>query len=87
MYLYLVFLGAFLIVFSFQLTATIGWLIATAMALATLYGLRGDIGGKHPNTVAAAALYNAFARSAWAASLCWVIVACVMGWGGKPVVT
>ena len=68
----------------FQATATIGWSVALAVALAVVYGLRGDIGAHHPSTVAVAALYNALARSAWAASLCWVIVACVTGWGGKP---
>lgn len=64
------------------LRATIGWTVATAVALAALYGLHGDIGGKHPSTVEVAALYNALARSAWGACVCWVIVACVTGWGG-----
>ncbi|RUS73918.1 hypothetical protein EGW08_018323 [Elysia chlorotica] len=64
------------------LTATIGWLLATAVALAIVYGLRGDIGGKHITSVGVAALYNALARSAWGACLCWVIVACTTGWGG-----
>ncbi|KAK3732191.1 hypothetical protein RRG08_026573 [Elysia crispata] len=63
-------------------TATFGWLVATAVALSTVYGLRGDLSGDHPSSVEVAALYNALARSAWAASVCWVIVACVSGWGG-----
>ncbi|RUS73915.1 hypothetical protein EGW08_018320 [Elysia chlorotica] len=63
-------------------TAIAGWLVAAAVALAVVYGLRGDIGGKHPSSVGVAALYNAFARSAWGACVCWVIVACVTGWGG-----
>ncbi|GFN76753.1 nose resistant to fluoxetine protein 6 [Plakobranchus ocellatus] len=62
--------------------ALTGWLIAIATALAALYGLRGDIGGKHPSSLGVAALYNSVARSAWAAALCWLIVACVSGWGG-----
>ncbi|GFO09564.1 nose resistant to fluoxetine protein 6, partial [Plakobranchus ocellatus] len=62
--------------------ALTGWLLAIATALAALYGLRGDIGGKHPSSVGVAALYNSVARSAWAGALCWLIVACVSGWGG-----
>ncbi|GFR87889.1 nose resistant to fluoxetine protein 6-like [Elysia marginata] len=64
------------------LRATIGWVVATAVALAVLYGLRGDIKGDHRSSVSTAALYNALARSAWGACVCWVIVACVTGWGG-----
>ena len=34
-----------------------------------------------------AALYNATNRSAWAVAVCWVIVACATGHGGKFILT
>ncbi|XP_059140219.1 nose resistant to fluoxetine protein 6-like isoform X2 [Physella acuta] len=60
----------------------IGWALATAVALAVLYGLRGDISGDHYSSVGVAALYLALARSAWGASVAWVVVACASGYGG-----
>ncbi|GFS10407.1 nose resistant to fluoxetine protein 6-like [Elysia marginata] len=63
-------------------TASFGWLLATGVALAVIYGLRGDVGFEHPSSPGVAALYNAMARSAWAACVCWVIMACATGWGG-----
>ena len=65
-----------------KLSNTIGWMLATATGLAVVYGLRGDISGKHQGSVAVHALYNALSRSAWGACVCWVIVACSQGYGG-----
>ncbi|RUS69174.1 hypothetical protein EGW08_023063 [Elysia chlorotica] len=63
--------------------AVIGWVVATATALAALYGLESDFINKGRNlTLPAAAVYNMFARNAWAVSVAWVILACVSGWGG-----
>lgn len=63
--------------------AVVGWTLATMTALASLYGLHGDLFSTHVNTSpSAAALYNAVARDAWAGSVAWVILACVSGWGG-----
>ncbi|GFR78026.1 nose resistant to fluoxetine protein 6 [Elysia marginata] len=64
--------------------ATIGWLAATAVALAVIFGLHKDLenAGEHAMSVAEAAFYNALASTAWAVSICWVIVACATGWGG-----
>uniref|UniRef100_A0A2C9L8D0 Acyltransferase 3 domain-containing protein n=1 Tax=Biomphalaria glabrata TaxID=6526 RepID=A0A2C9L8D0_BIOGL len=67
---------------TFQLTVFVGWLVSTASALAVVYGLRGDISGENPSSVAVAALYNAVARSAWGVCVCWVVIACVSGYGG-----
>ncbi|XP_055898311.1 nose resistant to fluoxetine protein 6-like isoform X3 [Biomphalaria glabrata] len=62
--------------------AMLGWTTAAGTALLVLYGLHGDTGGDHPSSVGVAALYNAVARSAWGACVCWVVVACVSGYGG-----
>ncbi|KAH9495529.1 hypothetical protein Btru_013512 [Bulinus truncatus] len=63
-------------------SAAFGWISTTLTGLAVVYGLRGDIGGESPSHVGMAALYNAVARSAWGACVCWVIIACVSGYGG-----
>uniref|UniRef100_A0A2C9M3A4 Nose resistant-to-fluoxetine protein N-terminal domain-containing protein n=1 Tax=Biomphalaria glabrata TaxID=6526 RepID=A0A2C9M3A4_BIOGL len=65
-----------------KVTVFIGWAVSTASGLAIVYGLRGDVGGENPSSVGAAALYNAVARSAWGACVCWVIIACSSGYGG-----
>ena len=58
------------------------WLVFTASGLAVVYGLRGDISARHMSSVGAAALYNTVSRSVWAACVCWVVVACSLGYGG-----
>ncbi|KAK7495729.1 hypothetical protein BaRGS_00012949 [Batillaria attramentaria] len=57
------------------------WAVATAAALAVLYGLFHTSEG-HPMPVAEAALYNAVHRQVWSLCVAWVIVACVTGNGG-----
>ncbi|XP_071119326.1 nose resistant to fluoxetine protein 6-like [Haliotis cracherodii] len=59
----------------------LGWAIATAVALAVLYGLYDDANGHHL-TVDAAAFYNAVHRTAWGACVAWVVFACATGNGG-----
>ncbi|XP_059140271.1 nose resistant to fluoxetine protein 6-like [Physella acuta] len=59
-----------------------GWIVSIAVALAVVYGVHGDITGENPSSIGTAAFYNAVARSAWAACVCWVIVACSSGYGG-----
>ncbi|XP_067662096.1 nose resistant to fluoxetine protein 6-like [Haliotis asinina] len=59
----------------------LGWCVATASALAVLYGLY-DVNNGHPVSVEVAAFYNAVHRSVWGACLCWVIFACATGYGG-----
>ncbi|CAL1546946.1 unnamed protein product [Lymnaea stagnalis] len=62
--------------------AILGWLVAVATGLAIVYGIHGDISGDSPTSVGLAAFYNAVSRSAWAACVSWVIIACVSGYGG-----
>ncbi|BFZ06005.1 hypothetical protein BsWGS_09044 [Bradybaena similaris] len=59
-----------------------GWVLAIAVGLACVYGIHGDITQENVSTVPMAAFYNAVARSAWGACVCWVVVACVTGYGG-----
>ena len=58
------------------------WAAATATALAVLYGLY-DVNNGHPISPTAAAIYNTLHRNGWALAVCWVIFACVQGYGGK----
>ncbi|XP_052790477.1 nose resistant to fluoxetine protein 6-like [Mya arenaria] len=58
-----------------------GWAIATAVALAILYGLwTPDLTPKLGEDMSA--LYNATARTAWGACIAWVIFSCATGHGG-----
>lgn len=57
------------------------WAVATAAALAVLYGLYGASTGD-PMTLSMSAFYNAMNRNVWGACLSWVIIACVTGNGG-----
>ncbi|CAL1534643.1 unnamed protein product [Lymnaea stagnalis] len=60
----------------------VGWLVAIATGVVIVFGLRGDIGGDNPCSLAVAAFYNSMARTAWGVCIAWVIVTCGSGWGG-----
>ena len=60
------------------------WAVATATALAVLYGLYHASQG-HPVSLPVSALYNAVSRTAWGSAVAWVIFACVTGNGGQCV--
>ncbi|ESO98974.1 hypothetical protein LOTGIDRAFT_113994 [Lottia gigantea] len=64
-----------------KLTVVTGWCIATASALAVLYGLY-DVAQGHPLSVETSAFYNAVNRTVWGACVSWVVIACVGGYGG-----
>ncbi|KAK7495814.1 hypothetical protein BaRGS_00013034 [Batillaria attramentaria] len=57
------------------------WAMATASALAVLYGLYDATNG-HPVTLPVSAFYNAVNRQVWGACVAWVVIACVTGNGG-----
>ncbi|XP_076472960.1 nose resistant to fluoxetine protein 6-like [Babylonia areolata] len=57
------------------------WALATACALAVLFGLSDD-SYTNPVTVPVAAFYNAVSRTVWGACVAWVVIACVTGNGG-----
>lgn len=59
----------------------LGWAMATAVALAVVYGLHDATRG-NPLTADSSAAYNALHGTAWAVSVCWVIFACSNGYGG-----
>jgi len=59
----------------------IGWMLATASALAVQYGMFEETNG-NPVSTEVAALYNSLHRITWGAAVCWVIFACANGYGG-----
>ncbi|KAL3870231.1 hypothetical protein ACJMK2_038308 [Sinanodonta woodiana] len=58
----------------------VGWLIATGIAMAVLYGLYDPYDNTRSNGVSA--FYLSTARTAWGVALAWVIFACAIGYGG-----
>ncbi|XP_012934636.1 nose resistant to fluoxetine protein 6 [Aplysia californica] len=60
----------------------IGWALATAVALAVLYGLYPYADGTEKIDLVLSAFYNSLSRSAWGLCVAWVIFACVTGNGG-----
>ena len=66
-----------------QTIVALGWGVATATALAVLYGLEEQfkLDGEQLS-LTASAIYGGFHRTAWALSLAWLVFACVNGYGG-----
>ncbi|XP_076440369.1 nose resistant to fluoxetine protein 6-like [Babylonia areolata] len=58
-----------------------GWAVATASALAVVYGLYGEA-NHDPLTADESALYNSASHTVWGVCVCWVIFACATGHGG-----
>lgn len=62
----------------------LGWALAIGTGLAIVYGIYDKSGvPKLDNNISA--LYHATHRTAWGAAVCWVIIACATGNGGKSV--
>ncbi|XP_064650020.1 nose resistant to fluoxetine protein 6-like [Lineus longissimus] len=59
----------------------VGWCIAIVLGILVVYGLYDDYDGS-VSPQAVASLYNATARTGWGLAVCWVIFACVTGYGG-----
>ena len=68
--------------FSFQIINILGWAIAVGVGFAIVYGVYDDTGIPQWNNHLSA-LYHATHRTAWGAAVCWVIIACASGNGGK----
>ncbi|CAJ0595906.1 unnamed protein product [Cylicocyclus nassatus] len=58
------------------------WLLATAVALACVYGSHRYLTGDDDWNVIVRATYNNFSRIGWALAVCWVIAANHWEWGG-----
>ena len=66
-----------------QVAVVIGWAVAIAFALATLYGKYGSFKeGGRPFNRAENVIYESFSRFAWGVALAWVIFICHSGYGG-----
>ncbi|XP_071491470.1 nose resistant to fluoxetine protein 6-like [Diadema antillarum] len=61
--------------------AATGWAVATAVAMALVYGLYGDYHG-HPIPVVGRAAYMSLSKFAWGVCLSWVVFACRFGYAG-----
>ncbi|XP_078687293.1 nose resistant to fluoxetine protein 6-like [Branchiostoma floridae x Branchiostoma belcheri] len=64
-----------------MILAPLGWAVATATALAVLYGLYGTYHGTVMNN-SENAFYLTVHRTAWGIALGWVVLACFYGYGG-----
>ncbi|XP_060603088.1 nose resistant to fluoxetine protein 6-like [Ruditapes philippinarum] len=60
----------------------LGWLVATACCLSTLYGNFDSIRGTHIPSKEENALHNALSSSVWGLGVGWVVYACATGYGG-----
>lgn len=68
----------------FQKLAVLGWLIATVVNSAVIFGLyRYATDSEYFLSKPARMIYNGFARSAWGIGIAWMIFACHFGYGGK----
>ncbi|XP_071956995.1 nose resistant to fluoxetine protein 6-like [Antedon mediterranea] len=64
-----------------RFVAIMGWLAATGIALAVVYGLYGTYHG-NPINKAGSVVYITLCRFSWSVALGWVAFACVTGYGG-----
>ncbi|GFU10858.1 nose resistant to fluoxetine protein 6 [Trichonephila clavipes] len=62
------------------ITLTIGWIAASSMTLACIFGLY-----HHKQTIIEASFYNALNRTCFACGLAWVMFVCIIGQGGSIV--
>lgn len=59
----------------------LGWVIATGVAIATVFGLYGDY-TDHPLEKAGNIIYEMLSRFAWGVFLAWVVISCKYGQPG-----
>jgi hypothetical protein len=68
-----------------QVINCVGWMLATCVAIAVVYGLYTPDGSTDKLNTDMSALYNATSRIAWSLSVAWVILSCASGYGGKVI--
>ncbi|XP_041473104.1 uncharacterized protein LOC121422249 isoform X2 [Lytechinus variegatus] len=61
--------------------AVLGWIAASAIGMACVYGFYPSYHGNELSTADSAA-YMALSKFAWAVSVAWVVIACHHGYGG-----
>ena len=69
-----------------QVIVTLGWILAAAVGLLVVFGLKDIRKTSAPEapsyTMLEAVLYEGFAKTGWSLSLAWVAFACSKGYGG-----
>lgn len=66
----------------FQMIALALWIVSLVVLATCVFGGYNLQSNGH-NIRLESAMYVAFIRPAWAIALCWVIYACLFGYGGK----
>lgn len=64
-----------------RVTRLLGWLAAGLINMAVVFGVYNWNAHEAPST-AVAVVYAAFSRTAWAAGIAWIVIACATGNGG-----
>ncbi|CAB3360261.1 Hypothetical predicted protein [Cloeon dipterum] len=60
----------------------LGWLVSTALALSVVFLIIVPYSEGYVQNALQSAFYSSLHRPAWSISLCWIIWACVNGYGG-----
>ncbi|KAH8421520.1 hypothetical protein KR009_010927, partial [Drosophila setifemur] len=64
------------------LVVSLGWLVSSALLMSCLFSLYGNHKNLTTPSMVAEAFYLTFTRIAWPLGLCWVVFACMQGYGG-----
>ncbi|XP_016976447.1 nose resistant to fluoxetine protein 6 [Drosophila rhopaloa] len=65
-----------------RLTVLVGWLVSSALLLTCLFSVFGYAKALETPPILEEAFYLTFTRIAWPLGLCWVVFACMQGYGG-----
>ncbi|XP_016995340.2 nose resistant to fluoxetine protein 6 [Drosophila takahashii] len=65
-----------------RLAVTLGWLVSLTLLFSCLFSVFGYARESEAPPILEEAFYLTFSRMAWPLGLCWVIFACMQGYGG-----
>lgn len=60
------------------------WILCGVTIISSIYVPHSLL--MHPNDYVGNSIYNGIHRQFWAVALCWIILSCSMGYGGKNIV-
>lgn len=67
-----------------QMRVAFGWLFSTAICLTVIFSAHDLMDKKHNEyNVWATSAYAGLYRLGWSLGLAWVVMACILGYGGK----